>query len=354
MDAASNWRFCARNADRRMQIVDESSAWLRALPWFMARFPRSTNPQEPLQSATLTPTREQLADFDPAIAVERPVQDVPLFQRGPSGNSAVTAIARHKLLVVLVGVVLAVAGAALGLVRKPTYTSSTTLQVGIVNLNSPGFYGFVQSASALATVFSRSITAEPVLAEIKSKLGISPTEATQRLSAEPIPISPSFRIIATGSTALGTVNLANTASAAVIAYEAHAASTTSPQTAPLLANYDRAAQALQKAVATVAQLAQARKRGSGEDAALIRARSDLDAARVHANALGTVYQSALVSAGANPSTGLVSLVAGAVTASSDRSSKIELLTFISLLAGLVLGAVLAALYEQRRLRRPSN
>lgn len=277
-----------------------------------------------------------------------------IVSEGSSGDVVVHAIARHKLLVLLAGVIVALAGAAIGMERKPTYTSAATLQVGTVNLNSPGFYGYVQAASGLATVFSRSITAAPVLAEIRSKLGIPPSEATQRLSAEPIPISPSFRIIATGSTAVGAVNLANTASTAIIAYEAHAASATSPQTGLLLANYDHAALALQKAAATVAQLAEARKHGAGEDAALIHARSDLDVARVHANALGTAYQSALVSAGANQPTGLVSLVAGAVTASSDRSSKIELLGFVGLLAGLVLGAVLVALYEQRRVHRPSN
>lgn len=273
---------------------------------------------------------------------------------GASGDVVIRAIARRKLFVVLLGVVVAVAGVAMGLVRKPTYTSSTTLQVGTVNLNSPSFYGFVQSASALATVFSRSVTAEPVLAEIKSKLGVSPSEATQRLAAEPIPLSPGFRIIATGSTAQSAVNLTNTASDAVVAYEAHAASTTSPQTGSLLASYERAAQTLQQATATVTQLVLARKHGSRESSTLVQARSNLDAARLRATALGAAYQSALVSAGANPSTGLVSVVAGAVTASSDRSSKIELLAFVGLLAGLVFGALLATLYEQRRVRRSSD
>lgn len=316
----------------------------------MARLSRSVrSPTSPAQPIALTPTAERRAE-PAANADAAGHQHNNVDPRSGSGNFVVGAIASHKRLVALVGVILALAGAAVGIVRRPIYTSSSTLQVGIVNLNSTGVYGFVQSASALATVFSRSITAAPVLAEVNSKLGIGPTQATQRLSAEPIPLSPSFRIIATGSSASGAVALANTASSAVIAYEASAAAATSPQSAGLLAQYSHAAAASQKAAALVAHLTAAHTPSPSKEAALIRARTNLDSARVRAGALGSIYRGALVSAGTNPSSGLVTVVAGAVTASSDRSSKIELLAFIGLLAGLVLGAVIAALYEQRRAR----
>jgi hypothetical protein len=293
-------------------------------------------------------------DLRSSRSAEQPSEAESLVPVGASGDAAIRAISRHKLLIACLGVVVAVAGVGAGLVRQPTYTSSTTLQVGTVNLNSPSFYGFVQSASDIATVFSRSITAAPVLAEIKSKLGLGPSEATRRLSAAPIPISPGFRIIATGSSSGSAINLANTASNAVITYESHAAGTTTAAPEPVLKEYVRAAESLQNAFAVVTQLTRARKAGSGEDAAMIRARSALDAARVHATAVGVVYQSALLGARANPPTGLVSLVAGASTASSDRSAKSELFGFIGLLAGLVAGTVLAILYEQRRARRPSQ
>ncbi len=299
------------------------------------------------------PVSEDYPRFESPSFVEPPLTDVSLMSSAAPG-SAMASITRHKLLVVSAGLILAAAGAAIGIVRKPTYTSSTTVQVGTVNLNSPGFYGFVQSASALATVFSRSIMAEPVLTEIRAKLGVSPTEATRRLSAEPLPISPSFRVIATGPTAAAAVNLANTASAAVISYNAHSSGTSSPPATPLLLNYDRAARSMQYAAAKVARLEHSRKPESGEDTALLLARSEEDSARVHAQALSAAYRSALINAEANPPTGLLSLVAGAVTASSDRTSGIELFAFTGLLAGLVLGAVLAALYEHRRSLRPRS
>ena len=289
-------------------------------------------------------TREQLADLDSVAAVRTAAARI--VPRSPAQLSAAGAIARHKRAVAAVGVCLALAGALVGVLRSPTYTASSTLQVGTVNFNSPSFYGFVQSASDLATVFSRSIAAGPVLLRIQHRLGIKPAAALARLSAEPIPISPSFRIIATGPTALAAVRLANAASHAVIAYTARSAAKLSPQSASLLAEYHAAAQAAQKASAAVVALAKAAV--PGEDPRMIRARSTLDADRVRASALGAAYQSVLVSVGANPSNRPLSMVAGAVTASSDRQAKIELLAFIGLLAGLVVGGSLAVAREQRR------
>ena len=62
-----------------------------------------------------------------------------------------------------------------------------------------------------------------------------------------------------------------------------------------------------------------------------------------------------MSAESTDTTELVSLLSGAVTAESNHKSKIELLGFIGLLAGLVIGCALAVLREQRGggLRRPA-
>src|SRR2546423_11260419 len=126
----------------------------------------------------------------------------------PSGRPF-AAIARHKLLVLLCAAGLGAIGAALGSARKGTYTAAATLQVGRVNPNSPGFYGFVQSASDLATAFSRAITAAPVLRAVRAHTGLQPKAAAARLSAEPIPSSPAFRVVASGPTAAAAGRLAN-------------------------------------------------------------------------------------------------------------------------------------------------
>jgi len=293
---------------------------------------------------------------------------LPAATRGifePPRGFALTAISRHRWLVLVTAIVFALAGLGVGVARKPTYTATTTLQVGTVNLNAPGFDGFVQGATALTTVFSRAIFASSVLAELHSKLGVSPDEAAQRLSAEPIPLSPSFTIVATGPTSKGAIDLANTASKGVIAYEQHAAGATSPQAAALLKEYNSAAQALQKAHAVVQYHATEESRANADaikagrtpnsmpSKALVQARAVEEEAKTRAEAIGSSYKSVTTTAaGANPASGLVSIVAEATTTTSNHKSKIELYGLIGLFAGIVIGCVLAMLRERRRMDRP--
>jgi capsular polysaccharide biosynthesis protein len=282
----------------------------------------------------------------------------------PPSGFILTAISRNKLLVFVVAVVLMLVGLGIGVARKPTYTATTTLQVGTVNLNAPGFDGFVQGATALTTVFSRAIFASSVLAELHSKLGVGPSEAAQQLSAEPIPLSPSFNIVATGSTAKGAVVLANTASKGVVIYEQRAAGATSPQAAALFKEYNSAAQALQKAHALVQSYSTEESRAhanavaaghtpsSMPTKALVQARAAEDEAKTRAEAIGSSYKNiTTTAAGANPASGLVSIVAEATTATNNHKSKIELYGLIGLFVGIIVGCALAALRERRRMGR---
>lgn len=295
-----------------------------------------------------TTTPDPLTELSSTISSHGQQPDDGLLWNPPGGSSAVGAIARHKLLIALSAIVVAIAGIGFGVAHKPTYTAAATLQVGEVNPNSPGFYGYVQAGSSLANSFSRSITAAPVLADIQSKLGLEPTQAAARLSAEPVPLSPTFRVVASGASAKAAIALANVTGEAVISYVAHTNST-SPQATALFASYHQAATNLQRAARRVSRLES--NLATKHSEAMTRAQATLDAARLHANALAAAYQSALVAAG--PSSGLVSMLASAVTASNDHRSKIELLGFIGLLAGLVLGSLAAIAYEQRRAPRTS-
>src|SRR5207302_572166 len=78
------------------------------------RFRRTKEPGAP---SPLMPTREQLADLDPLAAVGSATGRI--IPRGPLPPSAANAIARHRPAVAAVGVLLALMGAALGVVRKP-------------------------------------------------------------------------------------------------------------------------------------------------------------------------------------------------------------------------------------------
>jgi len=260
----------------------------------------------------------------------------------PSDSFAVWAIGVNKLLVVVVALAFGLLGACLGYLQQPTYTATASLQVGQVNPNSPGFLGFTQSAASLATAFSRSVGAAPVLDTVERKLQLSRTVAASRLAAEPIPQAPVFQVIATGPSEPAAVRLANVAAGAVVAYESKSNSA-NPQAKSLLRDYRRTSLELRRAVMRVAEV-DADPGASADE--LLRAEAAKSAAQVQLEAMGKAYTEAVTSQA--PRQGLVSFLAGATTASSDRKSTLELYGFIGVLVGLALGCAAAVLRERRR------
>jgi uncharacterized protein involved in exopolysaccharide biosynthesis len=283
-------------------------------------------------------SRVKISDPPPELSGAEPLI-AGIFE--PPSGFALTAIARNKLLVLVIAALCVALGVAYGLSRAPSYTASATLQVGQVNPNSPGFYGYVQSAAALASAFSRAVDAEPVLAAVQQKLKLAPAAAAARLSAEPIPVSPAFRVIATGPSSTAAVALANVTAAALIEYESQSNSA-NPQAKTLLHEYAEASFALQRASTLLASIGHD-KRVSPE--ARARAAAERTAAQVKVKAIGNSYVGAVTSQA--PRSGLVSLIAGATSASSDHRSKVEMFSLIGLLAGVVLGCGAAMLRERR-------
>ncbi|MGN6587507.1 MAG: hypothetical protein ACTHKT_08570 [Solirubrobacterales bacterium] len=259
-----------------------------------------------------------------------------IFER-PSGP-VVTALLGHKLLIAVCGIALALLGLAYGVLRAPTYESSSSLQVGQVNPNSPGFMSYTQSASSLADVFSRAIYAEPVLKQVEAKLGVPAGVAASRLSAEPIPLSPVFRVIATGPSATAAKNLANVASEAVIAYVGRSNSA-NPQAAALLNEAHTAAVGLRQMEAKVNRLPDGAKDR-------FEAEAERNVAKLKLEAISKSYVETVATQA--PRAGLVSLVAGATIAGNDRQSKAQLYGLVGLFAGLFLGCGIAVLLERRR------
>jgi GT2 family glycosyltransferase len=264
-----------------------------------------------------------------------------------AGGALIRALSRRRLLVLLCTLVLAGAGAGLGIVRAPIYTSAATLQVGKVNPNSPGFYGFVQSATDLATAFSRSITATAVLDAVQGRLRIAPEQSLARLSAEPIPNSPIFRVIATGPTARQAIGLANVASAAVVTYVNEVSANDPGSSRTLLHSFRSASLQLarSKADAEVAAHSFKLHPSRATSAGLINAQAVVASEKLRTQTIASGYQQN--AQGTTPAN-LVSLLAGASSASNDRAAKIELYGFTGLLAGLVLGCIAAAVLERRK------
>jgi Chain length determinant protein len=281
------------------------------------------------------------------------------YRAEPAPSLLVGALGRYKWLVLALAVLLAAAGAAIGYQRKPVWTATASVQVGQVNPNSPGFYGFAQSATELATTYSRAITANGVLAIVHQKTGLAPQDAASHLTATPIPDGAAFNVIATGPSSQAAMKLANSAAAAMISYEAANSSSgnTSGSNATALFNqYRLQSQQLAHDKAVVQKLQnQQSSSGTGTsnptDPALVKAQANADLAEGRANALAAAYTQALENQ--QPPGTLLAPLASALGASSDRSHKLELFGFVGLALGLLIGATVAILLEQRRVRPPA-
>jgi uncharacterized protein involved in exopolysaccharide biosynthesis len=259
------------------------------------------------------------------------------------------AIAHNKLLIATAAVVCALLGTAYGLSRPKSYTATATLQIGQVNPNSPGFYSYVQSASALATAFSRAISSEPVLAAVQHELKLPPTQTVARLSASPILQSPALRVTAVGSTASAAMQLANAGANALVAYEGQSNSA-NPEANSLLHEYRAAALHLRNVEALLGVHEHSLSHfHSAPRNALAPYEATRNAAEIRLKALGVAYTAAVSSQA--PRSGLVTLLAGATSASSARKAKVEQLAFIGFLVGLLIGCLIAVVRERRRAAR---
>ncbi len=306
--------------------------------------PEPDAPQvQPLAAAPAPAPEQQATPPQPAAwsngaaPPEEPPRMESVFE--PPRGRLMVAIAHNKLLITVCAILCALIGVALAVARPTSYEAAATLQIGQVNPNSPGFASFTQSSSSLAGAFSRAVAAEPVLKEIERKLGISAERAALRLTSEPIPLSPAFRVIAKGPSAAGAKELADVASRAIIAYE-NRSNSANPQANDLLKSYRKASLELSRAKEAVAT---AEKSGSGDG--LLQAQARQSAAKVKLKAISAAYVSTVTSQ--PPRVGFISLLAGAATAKSNRNSRIELYGFIGLLIGLVLGCGAAYLRQRR-------
>jgi uncharacterized protein involved in exopolysaccharide biosynthesis len=292
---------------------------------------------------------------DPSVQPDSDQSVQGIFE--PPKGFVLAAIARYRLVVGLCAIALAMLGVVYGLSRPKAYTATATLQVGQVNPNSPGFGSYVQSASALAAVFSHAISAEPVLTTIQQKLKLAPSEAIARLSSEPLPQIPAFRVFATGSKAAEAVKLANVAAEAIVTYEDQ--SNSASQVTSLLNAYHDASLNLQRASAKLAEfesltlskereaVAQAHGRSKPPNSSVfVPDKAEVDTAEAKVKAIAAAYTAAVASQA--PRTGFVSVLANATSASGNKNSKVEMYGVIGLLVGLVIGCVVAVLLARRR------
>lgn len=278
--------------------------------------------------------------------------------RGPARFSLASAVGRHWLLALLPVVVLIVAGIAAGAAKKPTYSSSATINVGKSDIATQATPGYLTAAEALASAYSRLVTSQNIVVPAARAVGESPSTAASQLTAVPIPDEPTFTITATGSSAARATALAHASVSALVAY---VGKTASQQGGPaqLLSKY-RAAQtravSLQQRVSKLMG-AQAKANALGtkgpKRSTIVSAKVAAQTAQLQAQALSNQYVN-LSSSGVSPELDVLnSPTPGATT--TNRTTNVEKYAVIGAVAGIVIGiafAGLAGAFEPRR-RRPS-
>jgi capsular polysaccharide biosynthesis protein len=234
---------------------------------------------------------------------------------------------RHPHMVFLPVIVLLTLALLVGIARTPTYTATARLAVGGLGATGPSeLTGFADAAQQLAQTYSRSVQGDAVVRSIAERTGSSPDQVRSNLAAAPIPETPVFKIEATSEDSEGAVRLANLTSDAMVTQVER--SEQHPE--ELLEEY-RAAELERERLSKQVELLSV---SPGEEQAL--ARSELVAAEARAESLRTAY-TLRVQTGTVP----LQVIQRADQASSDRSSRLQLLAFVAIVAGLIIGMALA-------------
>jgi uncharacterized protein involved in exopolysaccharide biosynthesis len=263
--------------------------------------------------------------FAPAPA-SIPVVQLPLLE----------ALRKSIIVVLLPVVLLAGAGVALGLVRKPTYTSEARLNVGGLDLTEQSIQGYTNAVQFLAVAYARAIDADNVVLPVARRLKLPKTQIAKQVIATPIQNSPVVVVDATSKNPLQAQRLADFMADSLVRY-AVTLNAGAQASQKLLANYIGASKALQRAT----QHLQATPPNSPQHQA---AQTQADLARLKLQTTGFLYQQ---SQAGQATINLVQKLAPATQPSSDRMSVLQQYVAGGVLGGLLLGIALAVLRINR-------
>jgi capsular polysaccharide biosynthesis protein len=253
-------------------------------------------------------------------------------------------VRRHWFTVLAPVILLVAAAVAVGTQRAPTYTAEARVTVGSPDVAPGALAGFAVATESLASSFSRAIDAEQVVDPIAQRLGLPANEVRSALTASPIPESPVIRIRADAGSASRATAIANAASDSLATYVQNL-NTSDADGRALLRRFRRAARERSRALSERDQAQAAFDRNDSEDnlALLEKARTKLEVADTRTEALRLRYNA---SAQNLSTVGLVQRLTRATDASNDRSRTLQLLVFVALVAGGIIGTGLAVLRDR--------
>jgi hypothetical protein len=265
--------------------------------------------------------------------------------------------------VVLVTTLLLVAAAvAAALAQRPTYTASADINVGRVDVRVQTLPGYVAGAQALAGAYSRVVTSDQIVAGVARRLRLPAGEVRSRLGATPIPEATIFRIFGSGGSVDDAVRFTRAATAEMEAYVASTGDDQTTLTGVLSAYREQARTAAglrlrierlreqstpaptasPTATPTSSAARRARQRRTDD---IARLQVALDTAELKMQSLGSRYSERGNELAA---TAGIQVINRPLSASSDRNRTLQRLVAVGLVAGVLLGAALAVLFDRRR------
>jgi hypothetical protein len=272
----------------------------------------------------------------------------------PARIDSVGALWRYPLLVIIPALLLGGLGAVLAHKKPVSYTAAAQV---LVSAPAPGttgeLPGVVQSEQTLAGIYSREIDFNPVVLPLARSFHKSPAYIGSRLSASPLADAPIILVEAKGKTQREAITLANSAGTKLASFVTSQSQDSTPSNRAF-GGYQRAAAALAQARANEQRTARVQGQTNpnpSESPAVIKAEAAVQTAQLLQSIQGTQYQNLLATRQNTPS---LHMFQSAASATSNRTSNLELYIAGGLIAGLVLGAALATLMANRKAIRAAR
>ncbi len=280
------------------------------------------------------------AGAPPGAAPARPAPDIAEPSAPPPHPSRrigfAEAIRWHWATFAIAVVLITALAIAAGFLRNPDYTAEAKLAISETAGGAAGLAGFAANSQSLASGFSQAVNAPGVVRRVARRLDLPQGEVRSNITASSTVGSPVVRIQAVSTSASSAVSLANATSAALIAYVNGVNDGEGATQEPLLKKFRAATVRVNRLRSRVKALG-----ASGSDSAdLNKARATRDAAELVAGAASAAYKA---SQEGRASASRLQVLSPAGQASSDRTSKLQLLGFIGLLIGIAVGATLASI-----------
>lgn len=287
-----------------------------------------------------------------------------------SRPSVIGLVSRWRALVIVITLAGVAGGAYLGSRTEVDETAEARLVISATQASPEALPGVTQASMALAGMYARLVTVDPVLEPVAEQLGIPLVDLRDDVRGSPLPESAIVRVIVTAPTPDEAMRTADLVAESLVAYDESVSEGRAVDESDILASYDQAATELMtaelaalRAQTALDELTADPETEAGEQStaapdpdpeAVATAQAELVAAQIQvdrANLLLEVFSDAYRSSVATEQLSLLRSL-GAASATGPTPSDLAVGAFGGLVVGFGLAAAFAYLFERRRRVQP--